>query len=716
MKAFLFKILFLIFSVCTLTDSLLEELVAQNKAGFLTDQGYLALYQAITDLKCDYTLMSVAAHPDDEDIETLTYYRRKQGVKTIVVAATRGEGGQNEIGPELYRDLGVIRTYEMWRAGAISGTEYYNLNLEEFGYSKSSQETFEKWGHEEPLRRLLHLIRKLRPDVIITNHDTKSGHGNHQAVGILIREAFDMAGDSTKFPEQLKHGISIWQPKRLFQRLSLPEGADVSVPVGDYDPIRGESYAQMAARALSEHRSQGMEFFAKKIQRGPRYTYYKVVMSAEGSIPKGVDLFEGISDIFEKLNLTDFETVKINQLKIARLKTLAVFFETPTALKSNLLEELKLWRKFEADFSKNSEGISVFREQEKKLELALSHALNLEFDLHLSDKKVIRNQKIEIKTVFFNGGWEGVVLKSVRLIPRNDWFGKSFEYFSQPLTKKLQYNQSDTVTFELLIPEGSKFTVPKTEVFYQTDHWQPLVKAMAEYEYQGVKLHVWAEADFEIVPGLDLKLESPKTIIPLSFRGQRRDFVVQIQNNSPDSVSGEIKIEWGESNHKTNSIERFALVREDEATSVQFTLPIPVNLSPGDYSIQATAHFFDSHESGKTFFKEGTLRVIDVATAPDLKVGIVKSYDNTLQNALEQLGIASQLLTSEDLQWADLSQFDAIVLDIRAYLVRQDLRKNNTRILEYVRNGVNLIVMYHKVFEWNPEYGNPRWSPYPLIL
>jgi hypothetical protein len=97
-------------------------------------------------------------------------------------------------------------------------------------------------------------------------------------------------------------------------------------------------------------------------------------------------------------------------------------------------------------------------------------------------------------------------------------------------------------------------------------------------------------------------------------------------------------------------------------------------------------------------------------------VGIVKSYDNTLQNALEQLGIENQLLTSEDLQWAELSQFDAIISDIRAYLVREDLRRNNARILEYVRNGGNLIVMYQKVFEWNPEYGNPRWSPYPLIL
>src|SRR5688572_17961041 len=158
------------------------------------------LHQALLDLTNAATVMCVAAHPDDEDGTTLTVLRRKYGVHTVSLFSTYGEGGQNAVGPALYQELGVIRARETMAASEIQGSEPYFLGLNDFGYSKSAEETFRVWGEKEALRRMVLKIRQLRPDVIITNHNPLRGHGHHQATGRLILEAFDAAAELRTFP------------------------------------------------------------------------------------------------------------------------------------------------------------------------------------------------------------------------------------------------------------------------------------------------------------------------------------------------------------------------------------------------------------------------------------------------------------------------------------------------------------------------------------
>src|SRR5688572_10952073 len=185
----------------------------------------IALYQALLDLTNPWTVMCVAAHPDDEDGTSLVVMRRKYGAHTVSLFSTFGEGGQNAFGPELYEELGAIRARETMAASEIQGSEPYFLGLRDFGFSKSRDETFQKWGQEEALRRMVLQIRKLRPDVIITNHSTTSNdHGHHQATARLVVEAFDAAADPKRFPEQLEtvyepEGVlKPWQVQRLFVR------------------------------------------------------------------------------------------------------------------------------------------------------------------------------------------------------------------------------------------------------------------------------------------------------------------------------------------------------------------------------------------------------------------------------------------------------------------------------------------------------------------
>jgi len=206
----------------------------------------VALYQALLDLTNPWTVMCIAAHPDDEDGTSLIVMRRKYGAHTVSLFSTFGEGGQNAIGPELYEELGAIRARETMAAAEVQGSEAYFLGLKDFGYSKSPDETFKIWGHEEALRRMVLQIRKLRPDVVITNHSvTNNDHGHHQATARLTLEAFDAAADPKRFPEQLKDGVTVWQVQRLFVR--APRNAGQST---GQKPDRGR------AQRFSNHRSE----------------------------------------------------------------------------------------------------------------------------------------------------------------------------------------------------------------------------------------------------------------------------------------------------------------------------------------------------------------------------------------------------------------------------------------------------------------------------
>src|SRR2546423_12133750 len=235
---------------------------AQQSAPSSNDR--IELYQALLDLQTPWTVMCVAAHPDDEDGTSLIVMRRKFGAHTVSLFSTFGEGGQNAIGPELYEELGAIRAGETMAAAEIQGSEPHFLGLKDFGYSKTADEAFRFWGHEEGLRRMVLEIRKLRPDVIITNHSvTTNDHGHHQATARLELEAFDAAADPKRFPEQLQNGATTWQVQRLFVRAGRSNQAQagtspvVTIDPNERDPVRAVVYAEEALRALQQHATQG---------------------------------------------------------------------------------------------------------------------------------------------------------------------------------------------------------------------------------------------------------------------------------------------------------------------------------------------------------------------------------------------------------------------------------------------------------------------------
>jgi LmbE family N-acetylglucosaminyl deacetylase len=252
-----------------------------------------------------FVLMCLSAHPDDEDGATLAYYGKIENVKTYSVFYTRGEGGQNEIGSELYGDLAVIRTKETLDAAKILGTEVYFLGFPDFGFSKTAKETFSKWGGEDNvLSNVVYAIRCIKPDVIITNHDTVTTmphrqHGNHQAVGITAYEAFQKAADPKYHPEQLGKGVTIWQAMKLFFRDFDPSDTtkDSLVTIDTEQEFSPSiTIDDIAISALQQHRSQGLSKLTLD-SIPPQFLKhrYKNMRHVAGYFYDSIDLFAGLT-------------------------------------------------------------------------------------------------------------------------------------------------------------------------------------------------------------------------------------------------------------------------------------------------------------------------------------------------------------------------------------------------------------------------------------
>jgi len=255
-------------------------------------------------------LMQVDAHPDDEDGGMLTLEARGKGVSTLLMTLTRGEGGQNELGSNLFDVLGVVRTLEVLAADRYYGVEQRFSRVADFGYSKTPEETFQKWqGHDIPLGDIVRVIRTFRPDVLIARFSgtQRDGHGHHQASAILTKEAFRAAADPNRFPEQIKEGLQPWQPKKLYIGNVCGFGASscdagnytVKLNTGREDPLLGESYVQFAIEGLRHQRSQALG--GVSIPKGDRFAYYKLVDSVVDS-PKDKDGHE--QDFFDGVDTT----------------------------------------------------------------------------------------------------------------------------------------------------------------------------------------------------------------------------------------------------------------------------------------------------------------------------------------------------------------------------------------------------------------------------
>ncbi|NUM54987.1 MAG: PIG-L family deacetylase [Candidatus Hydrogenedentes bacterium] len=641
-----------------------------------TELGDVALHQALLDLNTDLSLMCVAAHPDDEDGATLALYRKKYGVRTIAVIATRGEGGQNEIGPELYNDLGVIRTREMIRASKITGAELHFLNLPEFGFSKSPEEAFEVWGREETVRRLVRVIRLTQPTVIISNHGTQKDHGHHQAIGIALQEAFEAAGNASRFPELEAEGLMPWQAKDIYLRDWNPASKEARIDINQLDTIRGKTYAQIAAEALGEHKSQGMGFFidfylSGKVQ--PAYANRRKI------IVEGPD-FTGDK--------------RVAPLMPQGLSELAPAPSLP--LDSKQLEGL-LRRTSELDSSTN-QHVKDWNLSRRSRIAACAHEIQL--SARLAADLAVAGQTVTVAVSVSDFGKRDITSANVGL-EFAPWFGDAS---SNPVTLDLAQSRTASSLLTFAVPESAPKTVPEGEHLFDPHFLEPQVAAVARFNVAESEAPV--ELRVPLTLGIAPRVEANMINSPLLVRRKtiyEATMDVLVTNHAHEPAAGNVMLS-------------VAPGFVPEATTIPYSLPIGGeriysvrckigdNLEPRDYLVNVMVE-------GDTRNSFGVARLVDVAVPEGARVGVVQSYDDTFMSVLEKLGVPHEALTIEDFSQGKLDTFSAIIIDIRAYLVRPDLAANNAALLDYVSRGGTLMVNYQKTEEWKPYF-----APYPITL
>ncbi len=598
--------------------------------------------------------MNLAAHPDDEDGRTLAYYRFGRNAITYSVIFTRGEGGQNEIGSELYEYLGALRTEETERAARILGTQVWFLNYEDFGFSRFAHEAFDRWGgRDEVVSRLVYIFRKLKPDIVFTNHDTvtvgpRRQHGHHQAVGIAAYEAFERSADPNFRPEQLEEdGVDLWQPKRLFLRYwTRPAAYDVRIPAGETDPRTGASHAERAAVALAEHASQGMDFFARSRWRDPgsAATYFRLLRSA-GDFP------------LDSLDLAG------NLPPNTETKP-----DLPYLLDSGRLAEIP------AD-------------------------------------------SVRTATRFATPGRRMVLVWPRSILPKNTSLSFEFEAPDGSYVEKIEQTEAG-VSVTLRIAQEPVFTWPKARHQYERFLNRPPIRYAIRDGTDGPLL-TGGYLPLEIAP--DIVLEDLPDVVLLRPGTNNLPIRGTVYNRVSRCEYLRVSVFASGRRDPVATATAIPGISSENTFAAALSLVLPEDARAGVYEVLIEArgaHIAQTEERRPA-------RVLDVQVSPELRVGIVESYDGSLTEAARVLGIEPVLLDSIALASSDLSALHTILIDIRAYFVRRDLRIHNDRLLQWVADGGHLIVNYHKTFEWNAGYPDPfeadrrnpgNFAPFPLTL
>ncbi len=658
------------------------------------------LYQALLDLQNPWTVMCVAAHPDDEDGSSLTVLRRKYGVHTVSLFSTFGEGGQNAVGPELYEELGVIRARETMAAAEVQGSEPYFLGFRDFGFSKSADETFRAWGEREVLRRMVLQIRRLRPDAIITNHDTTSGHGHHQATGRAVLQAFDAAADPKQFPEQLSE-VSVWQVQRLFVRSrgADAQGQTFTIDPNETDPARGTTYAQQALAGLQKHATQGP--WPKTVPAGggriSRYTLVKQApnspaLPANAKTPlDGLELPEQLASRFvaptiEGKPLTQFADRRLEVLvSLMNARRRGAFNAAPDVV---ALDPLR------------------FKLMTSRLDKALAVASGITVNLNPEGTALVPGEKTRMTASISNNGIGEVQIKQL------EFHGLGLEA-SPNVADKILPGTETSARIEVTTPKTTGFTVPAAEHLYDGRLFGEPLDAEAELSLEGITFKASTEIHREVTPAVEIIEVEPVPYVTTPATSQKPlEFKVKLQNHLRTPFRGVLRVR-GPSLETGREIE----LQPDQieiSNVVVRSLALTGLMQNSDVDV-----IVDLRDPKEPIAK----RVVPLIYANAIVVagrgvGYIPSYDKTLERALASLGVAAKQLTVDDVAKADLSIFHTIIIDNRGYEAHQELIGLNSRLLKFVEDGGTLLVFYHRVNEWNPneQRNRPQLAPYPIII
>jgi len=543
------------------------------------DQGYVALQQELQRLRTTARIMHTTAHPDDEDGGMLTLESRGKGATALLCTLTRGQGGQNKSGDAFSDELGVLRTMELLAADEYYGVEQRFTRVADFGFSKTPEETFEKWGgHDIALGDMVRVIRTFRPDVLVARFSgtPRDGHAHHQASSIVTQEAFKAAGNPDRFPEQIREGLLPWQPKKLYVgHFGATEDSNIKFDIGTYAPLLGMSYTQFAVEGLAHQTSQGTGGF--RVPPGHRYTYYTRV---DSTLPKQElkneesDFLDGIDTTLPGLaarlgadqSKAPFLLPALQQMaKDVDEAAQAAKPTDPYPAGAPLIDGIKATRDVISQVEKSSlspaeklELLTNLRTKETQFERAANLALGVLLDVSVDPAEgaqggffrleqtfqtAVPGQTFTVTARFYDRGNQDVQPEQIALdMPQ----GFKSEIVKSDL-KPLHAGDMASVQFRVTVPENARYTKP---YWGRKNPYKESVDTISVAAYETLPLPPWpfqAHADYRIAQGEGIAhaVVMAKFIDPLTGQGQHELAVAPALSVEFDNPSQLVRIDSG---------------------------------------------------------------------------------------------------------------------------------------------------------------------------
>ncbi len=654
------------------------------------------------------SVLYIAAHPDDENTRLLAYLAKEAKVKTGYLSLTRGDGGQNLIGNEQAELLGLIRTQELLAARNVDGAAQFFTRANDFGFSKTPEESFKIWGKEQILADVVWVIRRFRPDVIITRfpEDARAGHGHHSGSAILAREAFSAAADPKRFPEQLQY-VKVWQAKRIlwntfnFGNTNTTAADQLKMDVGLYNPLLGKSYGEIAAISRTNHKSQG---FGSALQRGEAIEYFSHVAGepAKNNLFDGVNLSIGNPQV-EALLAQIQANYQPNKpwLSIPDLLKLKKLSQAIT-FNHQLLDELILacagvWVEANAPENSYAMGDTI------PVKIQAISRVDATFPLSITLRSQNKNVKLSPNKLAL---LDEQVPTSATASSQPYWLVKNHPIgqFVIDDQQKVGFPENpDPLSVKVLLSfNDEQIELERTISYKSTDpirgeKYQPLVLAPAVTATLNEK-------------AIMLMGNNAKTIAV-----QLKAF----KNNSKGSISPQLPKGWTSSPATIN----FNLARKGDEQTLNFnispgtdsqngTLTLKVNVNNNSYTSGLKVINYE-HIPTITLFPEASAKVEKV----DLKIvgkrlAYIDGAGDLVADALKQVGYEVTHLSPAQVLNSDLSIYDAVVTGVRLYNINEEVKNIQPKLLAYVQNGGTLLIQYNV----NNGLKLQNIGPYPFKL
>jgi LmbE family N-acetylglucosaminyl deacetylase len=685
---------------------------------------------AINQSRVDTRIMYITAHPDDETPGLMTYLSRGLNADVAILTLTRGQGGQNAIGPEQDGELGVIRTTELLGADSYYGVSHqFFTRAVDTGFSKSAERTMKIWGPVIPLEDMVRAIRTFRPNVVINGWGgVHWGHGQHQASGILTPIAVADAADPTKFPQQIAEGLKPWKvelelrPAGFFfgPQQSLPADA-VKLPVSDVSPLLGTSYVDIGIKGRAQHRSQGTPrqsdspFFHQ-----PVYLITEHGEKAGGGFNPKL-LAQPITSLAERFpQLHDMlapELASADRLlgeaatSVLNLKRAEAADQLASAAKN--IADLRN-KVSSASSSEKADALRELLGIQNRINTALIDDLALPVTVQADRHELVAGEDFTVKVSFLDkpaGPFQWSVDQSSLLLPQG-WTA----------TLASGNDGGKTYVFHVSIPAGA--TPPKAPVDAILPFPPPLARVDVHASVDGYNFGIIKPVEnseakttdvetfpLELIPAVTLTADPTEVMLPEKRTSEPFELLARVRYHGDKPA----KVAVGLGAPKGWKVEPITPLDFSEPGNqlIKYEVHPPANAPLGSYPLHPFAQL-----GGKTFHTSveplpslptrdwkkpdtATVHVLDLNIPRDLRVGYIAGDNDLVPDTLRNIGIHVDMLNEVQLAFDNLSQYDAIIVGIRAYELRPDVMAANQRLLDYVKDGGTLLVEYQRDFAWN---------------